>query len=242
MRIHQHSVFLKNLVSDAAAGRLAPAAFQRPYVWQRADVLALCESILRGYPTGSFLTWTPNGKANLSKVGRPRLGPIQLQQGKEPSSLLLDGQNRLASMAWLLRDADLPLPEDLTDHERQVWVSDETLMVDLLTQQISYVKPADAEQGMKLPLRALVDSMYANPLVRKLWNTAWVPLGEDTITVGLKWFDRAQAAFSDARTVVTDMENATIEEARDAFMHICKVGVPMTETEFNQSIAWAQPN
>lgn len=241
MRIQQHSVFLKELVRQAVRGELAPAAFQRPYVWTRADVLSLLESILRGYPTGSFLVWTPMGKADLAKVGRPRLGPITLETGDAPASLLLDGQNRLASMAWLVHDPASALPQDLTEHERSVWASGPVLVANLLTESFEFVDAGQADEGMRLPMRALVDSRQANPLIRERWDGIWKPLGEEAINKGLTWFDKAQNTFSDARTVVTDMQHATADEARDAFLHICKVGVPMSEADFEAAIGWAQP-
>lgn len=74
MDITQHATFLQSLVKQVRQGSLMPASFQRHYVWNQDDILALIESILIGYPIGAFLVWSPYGKADLTKVGRRRLG------------------------------------------------------------------------------------------------------------------------------------------------------------------------
>lgn len=242
MRIEQGAEFIKGLVQQAITGQLAPAAFQRPYVWGRDEVIALLESILKGYPVGSFLVWTPYTKADLSEVGRPRLGPVRLQAGAKPSSLLLDGQNRLASMAWAARDPAEPFPEDATDHERSVWNPADQLVINLATKGFEFVTNDEASEGFRLPLRAVFSGVIANPLIRERWDGPWAAYGEPTIIEALKWFDEAQGAFSRARTVVTNLEDATAEEALDAFLHICKTGVPMSEDDFKASISWAIPS
>ena len=45
----------------------------------------------------------------------------------------------------------------------------------------------------------------------------------------------------DVDVVVTDMADATAAEAKDAFLHICKVGVPMSEADFEKAVSWAAP-
>jgi hypothetical protein len=239
MRITQSNVFLKDMVRHAAIGDIVPAAFQRPYVWTRADVLALLESILRGYPIGSFLMWTPYGHADLSSAARQRLGPIPLRKDGKPASLLLDGQNRLASLAWVLRTGDEPLPEDLTEHERAVWCTGEELVVDLESKSFLFAPATEAEKGFRLPVRTLVDRTYASPLLRERWTRLWAPAyTEAECNSAVAFFDDVQNAFCDARTVVTDMERASVDEARDAFLHICKVGVPMAEEDFQRAVQW----
>lgn len=104
MRITQSSVFVRTLLTNAATGQILPAAMQRPYVWQLNDVEALCDSILSGFPIGSFLLWEPDGAADLSFVAKGRLGPIGANvsgTGSDQYQLMLDGQNRLATLAWL---------------------------------------------------------------------------------------------------------------------------------------------
>lgn len=242
MKIQQSNSFLKDLVRSARSGALVPAAFQRPYVWTKTDVISLLESLLKGYPIGSFLLWTPYGKANLSHVSRPRLGPVVPSSAEPAESLLLDGQNRLASLAWAWRTPDQEIPPQLSEQEALVWGSGEHLVVNLETKSFEFASTDTAEQGMRLPVYALFDSRLANPLIRERWHGSWQPFGESAIEAAVNWFDKTEAAFSDARTIVTDMQGASAEEAQDAFLHICKTGVPMSEQDFKTALAWLNPS
>lgn len=239
MRVQQQTRFLKDLVGSAARGELVPAAFQRPYVWTRADVLALFESLLKGYPLGSFLVWTPYGKADLSRNARPRLGPLKGNSATAAESVLLDGQNRLASLAWALRDLSQPLPNGLTAHEASVWDTATEPTFDLESRRFEFTPRAKAEQGFRIPVRALLDGPYASPLMRQRWSGPWAQLDSERVALALKAFDQAQDAFSNARAIVTSLEHACAAEARDAFLHICKVGVPMSAADFEAAVQWS---
>jgi hypothetical protein len=238
MKIQQNSVFLNNLLQDLVSARLLPAVFQRPYVWTRADVMALMESIIRGYPIGGFLLWSPYGRADISQAGRTRLGPIPMQGSNSTCSLLLDGQNRLASLAWAARDDSLPLPADLTDAEAAVWGDGTSLVANLLEKKLEFVAVEEANTGFRLPARALFSSLVASPLMRKRWDKEWAGFDETVLDDGLRWFETASAAFREARVVVTELEQASVQEAKDAFLHICKVGVPMTSSDLDAALSW----
>ena len=242
MRIRQEHTFLAQLLANLKAGLLLPAGFQRPYVWDRPDCLAFYESILRGYPVGSFLCWLPSRSTALADVARQRLGPVNAGERQPFSSLLLlDGQNRLATLAWLAHDWSTPVPVDPTPHERSVWCNGERLVVDLQAERLRFVPIAEADTGFKLPSAALLDSRLANPLIRDRWRTTWAAYDEAAIDKGLRWFDRAQGSFRDARIVAALLEDASPEEARDAFLHICRVGVPMSTEDFDAALNWAAP-
>lgn len=241
MKVQQGSVFFNNLLRDVKAGNLAPASFQRPYVWQKSDVLAFIESILRGYPVGAFLFWSPYGKADLSKVSRTRLGPVLASGSENRAALLLDGQNRLATLAWLCFDYAEPLPSDLSDTEAATWASSERLVIDLEAQALRYVPVAEASAGLRLPTAALLDSQLALPLIRKKWSTDWADYSDDAKDDALRWFDECSYAFREAQVTYADIQGATVDEARDAFLHICRVGVPMSPADFEAAVAWALP-
>lgn len=240
MKIEQNATFLLELVRRVHTGQLAPAAFQRPYVWDREAVLALCTSILEGYPIGGFLSWRPGRHADMALLGRKRLGPTLLNPAEYGSALLLDGQNRLATLAWMLRDAGDPLPTDLSDAEQAAWGCGEELIADLAAQELRFVPHADADKGLKLPAAALFDSRIANGCIRKRWNEQWREYSDDERDAGLKWQDNCSRAFRDARVVETVLNDATPEQARKAFLHICRVGVPMSQDDFDAAIGWTK--
>ena len=240
MRIQQHATFLMSMVQRVKAGSLAPAAFQRPYVWSRADVMALCTSILEAYPIGGFLSWAPGPAADVSALARHRLGPIVLETSARAPALLLDGQNRLATLAWLLHDFTTGMPTDLSDKEQETWATGEELIVDMETKELRFVKHANAAEGFSLPAAAMFDSRVANTLIRARWERNWKDFSEDQKDAGLKWLDHCADCFREARIVETVLENATPAEARKAFLHICRVGVPMDQADFDKAIGWTE--
>ena len=75
---------------------LALPAFQRGFVWKRPQVKSLMNSLYRGYPVGSLLTWTT--RAEKSEV---RTSGDALSSG--PVELLLDGQQRVTSLYGIIR-------------------------------------------------------------------------------------------------------------------------------------------
>ncbi|WP_133511340.1 DUF262 domain-containing protein [Candidatus Thiosymbion oneisti] len=90
-----------DLVAAALAGRLRIPEFQRPLRWQWKDVSRLFDSIVKGYPIGNLLLWTrPAPEAEV------RLGALRIQaQGYQDGLWVVDGQQRLTSLANALSDA-----------------------------------------------------------------------------------------------------------------------------------------
>lgn len=242
MEIESHGTFLNYLVKDVRNGLLVPAAFQRPYVWTQDDVLSLITSIQRRFPIGSFLQWSPWGAADMSGLGRRRLGPIEGKSdtGTHVPSLLLDGQNRLASLAWMMRNPGDPLPADLVGQEKETWGSGEQLILELAERTIKFVPESEVNVGFRLPMSTLFHGSL-NQEMRDREKTQWAGWSLDDIDNSAVWVDEVRYAFQEARVVVTDIQYATLEQAKEAFMHICKVGVQMSEADFDAATKWALP-
>lgn len=75
---------------------LALPAFQRGFVWKRPQVKNLMNSLYRGYPVGSLLTWTTRAEKSEVRTTGDALsfGPVEL---------LLDGQQRVTSLYGIIR-------------------------------------------------------------------------------------------------------------------------------------------
>lgn len=236
MRITQSAVFLKNLLSDVQRGDIVPASFQRPYVWSKADVLALLTSINKGYPLGSAMTWMPASDIAQNTVGGSHLGPIPVSNNR--GSLLLDGQNRLVSLAWMAHQGPVP-DHDYSYAEREVWMGGESVVFMLDTGEFKFVTEQEAAASFCMPAYTLMDSRKGLALTRQYWSKEWAGLPDEVKDNGLRRYDLAAQAFSDARLVLTHMEGATVDEAKHAFMHVCRTGVPMSEADFDRALAWA---
>jgi hypothetical protein len=117
--INPSVVFLFDLVKWVRQGRIRVPAFQRSFVWSRTSMLDLFDSVRRRYPIGTLLFWKSSTK---TAAPLDRFGPFDLSQTKPSETLLLlDGQQRLTTLAGVLLrgSSGLPeLPDDSEDRER----------------------------------------------------------------------------------------------------------------------------
>lgn len=92
---------LETLVESIRDGKIKLPNFQRPFVWDRSDILNLMDSIYRGYPIGSILLWMTTERLASE---RSILEAIEIEQEETgfQSEYLLDGQQRLTSVCGVL--------------------------------------------------------------------------------------------------------------------------------------------
>lgn len=79
-------------------GALMIPSIQRDYVWSRPQIPRLLDSLYKGYPIGSLLIWDTNLAVPLKPAAVLQGTPVQGRPG-----VLLDGQQRLTSLAWVYR-------------------------------------------------------------------------------------------------------------------------------------------
>ncbi len=53
----QLPITIAEAVKKVQAGDLVLPAIQREFVWEESQIVRLFDSLLRGYPIGSFLSW-----------------------------------------------------------------------------------------------------------------------------------------------------------------------------------------
>lgn len=251
MRINQNSGFLLEMVRAVSAGRVLPAAMQRPYVWSRANVEALCDSIMSGFPIGGFLLWAPGDHFQPHQIAKDRLGPIRAAAPEEVSRhymLLLDGQNRLATLAWMMQRAPTPIEiSNPSRMETETWLGDVQLVLDFESRSVLFVPKAEAAVGLRLPAWTLVLSTDSashhavSSTVRTLWARWVTEYPQEVVDEFMDLWDLAKQRFMGARITETVIEGATPAQAREAFMRICQVGVPMSVEDFDKALAWTAP-
>ncbi len=86
---------LDTILDQIDNGAVALPEFQRGYVWNRGQVRGLMDSLYRGHPVGSLLTW------QTATEGATSRGDTDLQPGTV--QLLLDGQQRITTLYSLVR-------------------------------------------------------------------------------------------------------------------------------------------
>jgi hypothetical protein len=237
MRITQTVTFMPQLIKEIAAGHAIPAAIQRPYVWGPEDVIALCDSIASLFPIGGILTWRPSSDILTRVVSKPRLGPIHPNSDAPAGRLILDGQNRLATLAWIIGSSEDSQIHDPSTSEAETWLSGKHLVYDWEKRSFLFVEGAQAEAGMRLPVRAAFSGSMA--IIRDKYQK-WVDQGfsDSRIEEFLTHWDEISRGFQEVRIVETCLENASPAEAKHAFLRICRTGVPMTEEDFDTAANW----
>lgn len=86
---------IKDLVSEMSRGGIRIPEIQRSYVWKRAQIARLLDSIYHGFPTGSILLWDTANEVQMREMA------TDLGKGLRPDftpKIVLDGQQRLTSL------------------------------------------------------------------------------------------------------------------------------------------------
>ena len=134
------------------AGRSRFLQFQRDFVWSIQKSAALIDSIVKGYPVGTFIFWVTKERLRYVRdIGSESLPPPK--EG-ETAAYVLDGQQRITSLYATLKG--LPVVRELghTDDFSQVWIDldateDEQIVVsDVGTKSAkSYIRLTDLLYG-----------------------------------------------------------------------------------------------
>ena len=86
------------LVAKIKRGDIRLPEMQRQYVWKQTRVRDLLDSLYRGYPSGTILTWEAN-----EGVETQDFAVKQETSNQSSFQLLLDGQQRLTSLSAILQ-------------------------------------------------------------------------------------------------------------------------------------------
>ena len=111
----QHET-LKHLLAKAGKSQDATLLIpdlQRPYIWQPSQVVVLIDSLIRGWPFGTLLTWRVKSDDPARELARSFWRVVDRVNGEEgeaisskhpPSDfqLVLDGQQRIQSLLLAL--------------------------------------------------------------------------------------------------------------------------------------------
>ena len=105
----------KTLLSDVERGIVKIPQFQRDYVWSKSSAAKLIDSILKGYPIGTFITWKTKERLRVVK----NLGGVVLPDVPDGdfAEYVLDGQQRMTSLFCALKGVEIqrgPKAEDFS--------------------------------------------------------------------------------------------------------------------------------
>lgn len=113
------SVTFTSLFAEIEDGTLKIPQFQRAFVWPRHKSAKLLDSIVKGYPIGTFILWKTTERLRSIRS----LGGIGLPDTPAGDAIkyVLDGQQRMTSLFSILKGLTVERAEGTEDYSN-VWV------------------------------------------------------------------------------------------------------------------------
>ncbi|MBN9493098.1 DUF262 domain-containing protein, partial [bacterium] len=209
---------------DVLAGRILTGdillpKFQRSFVWESPKILALLDSVARGYPIGSVLLW--QSREELRSENRIGGLEIELPKPDYPVNYLLDGQQRLSTicgaMFWNGKDSN------------SRW----NLAYDLRKSAFLHLDHLDDPPSHQVRLNKLADpaKFFAQVAV----VSGIDPDGEVLADRANKLFSR----FKDYKVATVTLGDMTIEDVAPIFERINSTGTPLTIVDLMRAATWS---
>ena len=128
-----------DLIYEIQKGQIKIPKFQRDFVWSIDKTAKLLDSILKGYPIGTFILWETNERLNdIKNIGNLELPPVP--DGTKVQ-YVLDGQQRITSLyaaflgATIQKEGEkkttdyggiyIDLEGDINDNDQQIIIADQ---------------------------------------------------------------------------------------------------------------------
>ncbi|KEO83154.1 DUF262 domain-containing protein [Tumebacillus flagellatus] len=140
-----------SLISDIETGQIKIPQFQREFVWDIQKSAQLMDSIVKGYPIGTFIFWRT--KERLRSVRD--LGKIQLPQPNDGEYIdfVLDGQQRLTSLFASLKGAKITRENGKEDDYAEIYL-------DLAADEDDHIVTIDIADKSPESIIRLTDLLY----------------------------------------------------------------------------------
>jgi len=143
-----------DLISEIQKGQIKIPKFQRDFVWSIEKTAKLLDSILKGYPIGTFILWETNERLNDIK----NIGNLDLKSAPDGDKIeyVLDGQQRITSLyaAYLGAQIQKEGEKKITDYTK-IYVDLEKNIDDNDEQIITNEKPI----GLSISLNKILNSL-----------------------------------------------------------------------------------
>lgn len=195
-------------------------AFQREYVWDRADAKQLVDSLIKEYPTGTLLLWETSSPPELK-------GPHKYDPKQGAIRVLLDGQQRVTTLYMLVR-GEVPPYYTLAEVKKDP----RGLYVNLETLELSYFVRTKMEgdprwQNVTDVFQGKVDAFG----LAELFSAAGTEVGIEDLKVLNRNVNAITSILDREFPEQTIPAKATIREAIDIFYIVNSSGVTLTDAE-----------
>ena len=194
-------------------------AFQREYVWKRADAKALYSSLIKKYPTGTLLIWETTNPPELKgrKKFSPEMGAVKL---------VLDGQQRITTI-YIILTGQLPpyyRQEEIKNNVKGLYVNVKSLELEY------YQKVMMANNPFWVDLTKIFKGEIKSSDIRKdLRNQNVLDSSTEDLVDGN--FEVIRSIRERVFPEQTIPVSASIKEAIDIFYVVNSSGVNLTDAE-----------
>jgi hypothetical protein len=146
-----------DLISEIQKGQIKIPKFQRNFVWSLDKTAKLLDSILKGYPIGTFILWETNERLNDIK----NIGNLELPAIPDDIKVqyILDGQQRITSLyaAYLGAKIQKEGEKKITDYS-EIYVD---LDGDVENNDDQIVISEKPDEGTFITLKELLNAKYS---------------------------------------------------------------------------------
>ena len=200
---------LSSILHEIERGSVKVPQFQREFVWTKQKSAKLLDSLLKGFPIGTFILWKTDEELRSLR----NLGGVELPPTPKGDSVhyVLDGQQRLTSLFATLRGLTVDRagrPEDF----REMYVDlDAVLDADVVLTDVSQIQP-----GSCVMLTDLVNKDFDELAIHKKHR--------DRVRDYKRVIDGYQCS-------VIEVPEARIDTATEIFTRINVTGKPLSVFE-----------
>lgn len=206
--LENRTVKYSDLISEIETGQVKIPQFQRKFVWGIKASAKLLDSIIKGYPIGTFIYWRTNERLRAIRD----IGNITLLEPKEGEYInyVLDGQQRLTSLFAPLKGVQI------TDEEGKI--SDYSKMyVDLTAADDGEIIITDISGMEESTFIKLTDLMEGNFTMLASFPEEYHPI-----------LARYKKIIQSYTFSVINLKNATIDVATEVFTRLNVGGKALT--------------
>ncbi|NLB11708.1 DUF262 domain-containing protein [bacterium] len=209
---------IRQIIDKIDDNQIFIPAFQREYVWKRADVKALFTSLIKRYPTGTLLTWETTNPPELK-------GQKKYTSAMGAVKLILDGQQRITSIYMIVKGK---LPPYYTQPEIKNNVFG--LHVNLETLELEYYKKQSMESNpLWVNLTDIFQGVIKGSDIRK--NLKAIGLLDQLEDVVDQNYEAIRSILDREFPEQIIPVSASIKEAIDIFYIVNASGVNLTDAE-----------
>jgi hypothetical protein len=208
---------LEELALMVRTGEIKLPRFQRPFVWKRADMLKLLDSIYKGYPIGSILIWHSSQKL----ISERMISGFEVNSDDQqsfPTNYLLDGQQRLTTLCgalfWDGKDED------------SIW----NIQFDLDAEEFKY--PREKNLVNLFPLNKLI---HTSDFIRQCMKFDHLSKRDEYFRIS----ERLLKSIKDYKIAVVKIGDMTIEEVAPIFERINSTGRQLTIVDLMMAATWS---